>query len=327
LNTTAIVLAAGRSERMGTAKARLFLGDRRALDRVLDASQGAARTILVLNPTLPAPSGRNSGRFSVVINEHPEQGPLSSLQLALASESCPADHYLLFPVDYPLVERQVVEALVAAAAERRARVLIPTYRGRNGHPVVFAGALSSELVALAPGRTARDVLLRPGAAIEKLEVPHESVRIDMDTPFDYGRADALARRREIEERLRGARGLRIALGRTGGVLSHERHPGPSGFALSRAGLEGALSEEWQASDEREFAAALFLPTLATAFLIAAAARPLSALEVALGRAGCRELIAPSMAAHPLADEGSPAWRESPEVNGWRRDLTRTNRPR
>jgi len=324
LNTTAIVLAAGRSERMGTSKARLFLGDRRALDRVLDASQGAARTILVLNPTLPAPGGR-SGRFSVVINEHPEQGPLSSLQLALASESRPADHYLMFPVDYPLVERQVVEALVTAAAERRPRVLIPTYRGLNGHPVVFAGALSSELVALAPGRTARDVLLRPGAEIEKLEVPHESVRIDMDTPFDYGRADALARRREIEERLRNAPGLRIALGRAGGVLTHERHAGPSGFALARAKLEGALSEEWQASDEREFAAALFLPALATAFLIAATPRPLAALAVALERAGCRELIAPSLAADPPADEGSPAWREYPEVNGWRRDLARAKR--
>jgi CTP:molybdopterin cytidylyltransferase MocA len=321
LTSAAIVLAAGRAARMGVPKARLFVGEQRALDRVLAASAAAERTILVMNPSLPGPTPIGDDRLTVATNEHPERGPLSSIQIALASETRPVDHYLLFPVDYALVERDVAAQVLAAASDRRARVLIPTYRGRSGHPVAFAGALASELRALGPGRTARDVLLRDERQITRLEVPHESVHIDMDTPFDYGRVDALARRREIEARLRGGVTRRIALGRTGGVLSQDRHPVPGGLAFARMKLDGDLSEEWQVGDERESAAAIFLPVLATAFLITAGPRTLPALSGLLARAGCRELIAPSMeSVDHLAAGTSPPWRAFPEANGWRRAL-------
>jgi CTP:molybdopterin cytidylyltransferase MocA len=148
---TAIVLAAVRSERMGTSKARLFVGERRALDRVLAASEALPRRSWSEPDSAPR-RARRSGRLTVAINEHAERGPLSSLQIALASECAPGRSLSLFPVDYALVERRGRGAGRSRPRAPPRAVLIPTHGGRNGHPVVFAGALASELCARsAPG--------------------------------------------------------------------------------------------------------------------------------------------------------------------------------
>lgn len=321
MNVTAIVLAAGAARRMGAPKPFLFAGEQRVIDRVVHACAATQRVVVVLGTDAPPLAA--AARLLVTHNATPELGPISSLKIALSAAGAQADWYLMFPVDYPLVEGEDVAALLQAAASTSADVVVPLCRGRRGHPILFRGRLAPDLQGVAAERTARDVLFRDPRAVLAVDTPREQVLIDMDTPFDYGRVDAIARRRELSERLRGDARLRIVLARKRGVLAQDVFPAVDDpdFTITRLKLEGGLGEEWQVAGASEFAAAIHVAAAASAFVIATSLspRPLPVLSRALAALSCRELIAPSMAIEEPAASAQP-WLAFPEVNGWRRQL-------
>jgi CTP:molybdopterin cytidylyltransferase MocA len=77
--------------------------------------------------------------------------------------------------------------LVAAYHRTRAPVVRPVYRGRHGHPVVFARNIWPALKAAPAGEGARAVVRALGDAVCDIEVDDAGVTIDVDTPEDYRR--------------------------------------------------------------------------------------------------------------------------------------------
>jgi CTP:molybdopterin cytidylyltransferase MocA len=188
-----VILAAGASSRMGRPKALLELGGTTVLSRAIAACRhgGADGPVVVVAEGAAAieAHARELGA-DVAVNPHPERGQLSSLQAGLARLPQGADAFLLFPVDYALVEADDVRRLLAAFAARPAggRILTPTFAGRRGHPVVIDAALAPAFLALGEGATARDVI----GAHERVPVEMAADRVlhDMDTPADYERMRA-----------------------------------------------------------------------------------------------------------------------------------------
>ncbi|MFT5433543.1 MAG: CTP:molybdopterin cytidylyltransferase MocA [Myxococcota bacterium] len=113
----------------------------------------------------------------VVINPQPERGMLSSLQTGLAGVSGSA---VFTPVDLPLARCRPVEALLAAPAGHS--VVVPTYNGQSGHPVLLRRPAVDAVLNADSRASARDILAR----FDRLKIRTEEPGIcgNMNTPSD-----------------------------------------------------------------------------------------------------------------------------------------------
>lgn len=184
-----IVLAAGKSERMGSPKALLpILGTtflKHIANQIQDSKLFEIKVVLghqsneILNrlPEL---------RSVVVINEEYEKGQLSSLQKAiLAIHAGPSEGLMLFLVDHPLVQRALINELIQGFSNGRNSIVIPTFQGKRGHPVIFSRELFPNLLAAPQDQGALVVIKEYSKQILHLEWESDEILIDVDTPQDY----------------------------------------------------------------------------------------------------------------------------------------------
>jgi molybdenum cofactor cytidylyltransferase len=186
LRVAAVVLAAGKSQRMKKNKLLLGIGGRIVLDRVLSSieSSRVEEVFVVLGhrpedlmPIVDAHSAE------AVLNPDYEEGMTSSFKAGLSRVSveavflCLGDQVVLDPV---LMDRM----MDAMEADPEALVVSPVHEGRRGHPVLFKKALFSEIMGLGQGSTLKDVVERH--TDRHLEVDGDVwCTLDMDTPEDY----------------------------------------------------------------------------------------------------------------------------------------------
>ena len=189
-----VILAAGRSSRMGRPKALLrhvpsghtFVGH---LIRI--ARSAGLEPILVVGRVgehgLAAEVGRSGGVLT--LNDRADEGQLSSIQAGLtAAEAAGAGAIMILPVDVPLLSTAVLASLLKAAGTSDAPIARASYRGRHGHPVLFARAVFDELLAADRTVGARAVVRSDPGRVTEVEVDDPGVLFDLDTPDDYRRA-------------------------------------------------------------------------------------------------------------------------------------------
>jgi molybdenum cofactor cytidylyltransferase len=181
----AVVPAAGFSTRFGAAKLLADIGGlpliARTLASLLDA--GVARIVVVTREGsgLDEVDALADPRVTAVANPDPARGMFSSIQAGLTAAA--GDVVLVLPADMPFVASATVAAVAAGAAATGA-VIVPVYRGRNGHPLAIPAAVRDRLLALDPATTLKDALAAVGASRESLDVPDPGVLRDVDVPED-----------------------------------------------------------------------------------------------------------------------------------------------
>jgi molybdenum cofactor cytidylyltransferase len=190
----AIVLAAGRSSRMGRAKATLPLdnGDT-FLTRIVRTfrAAGVDDVIVVVGHEADAiaSSFAQSGlaaRF--VMNEGYDRGQLSSLVAALAVIDRPGVSAVLVTlVDVPLVSAATVRAVVERYRASRAPVVRPTSGARHGHPLLIDRSLFAALRGADPAAGAKPIVRAHASSAGDLEIEDEGAFTDIDTEEDYRR--------------------------------------------------------------------------------------------------------------------------------------------
>lgn len=186
---TAVILSAGESSRMGEPKALLPVEGQTFIERIIRAlAQAQIRDIVVI---LGHHAREISPKLSqlpvrIVINEEYKKGQLSSLQAAIRSlqgEDC--DGILVHLVDHPFVNPDLVEEMVTRFYESKSLIVVPTCKGRRGHPVIFSSKLFPELLAAPLETGAKQVVHAHRAETLEIETSEEGVVIDIDTPGEY----------------------------------------------------------------------------------------------------------------------------------------------
>ena len=189
---SAVVLAAGRSQRMGQPKMALPWGDSTVIGRVVQVlSQAGVSDILVVTGggSAAVHAALQESAARLVHNPAYAAGEmLSSLQVGLASlpEDCEAA--LVALGDQPQIQLQVVVGLLERYRSSRSALVVPSYRMRRGHPWIAARSLWPDIQVLSPPQTLRDLLQDKAGQIDYLEVDTDSILADLDTPDDYQRA-------------------------------------------------------------------------------------------------------------------------------------------
>ena len=185
-----VVPASGQSSRMGAPKALLDAGGTTFLARILDSLRGGgASPLLVVVADLGGPIAAEALRCGgeVVLNPDPAQGPISSLRAALGTLPPDPAAILFCPGDHPLFREATIRALIGEFLRARPPLLVPTFQGRRGHPVLLGRQLFPELLEAELAEGARTVVRR--YLHEGLQVPVDDPGIlaDIDTPDDYRR--------------------------------------------------------------------------------------------------------------------------------------------
>lgn len=182
-----IVLAAGRSRRMGEPKALLRFGGATFLERAVRALSGggchAVWVVVGADPEVAAAAGELGAH--VVVNAAAGAEQIDSLRLALAALPPEAEAAAVALVDVPEADAAVVRAVVDGFRRSGAPLVLPSRGGRHGHPVLFARRAWPELMAPGLAEGARSVV--HAHAADRVEVPVDSLPRDVDTPDDYRR--------------------------------------------------------------------------------------------------------------------------------------------
>lgn len=208
-----VILAAGESRRMGRPKAlipfpeHVFPASHKARHEAAAANAASATTpknsrtflchlidvmqhqragILRVVVGAHAEEIRASAKLDadeLVVNENWQRGQLSSLQAAIRSLPAGAtDGMLVCLVDHPLISAELVARLMEEFTPDKNKIVVPTFNGRRGHPVIFPATLYAELLEASEEIGARAVVRAHAADVLEIPVEEEGVVLNLNDP-------------------------------------------------------------------------------------------------------------------------------------------------
>ena len=188
----AVVLAAGRSRRMGAQVQKLLLPYAGStvighIARQL-ADSALERAYVVVGSDRDKVTDAVSGHpVEVVVNPDPKSEMLSSVRCGLRAlpDGCRA--VLLALGDQPGISPRLVNALVEAFAQSDKDIAVPTYEGRRGHPLLFSIDYRDKILGEYDEVGLRGLLRDHPEAVLEVPVPWSVVLTDLDYPEDYRR--------------------------------------------------------------------------------------------------------------------------------------------
>jgi CTP:molybdopterin cytidylyltransferase MocA len=188
-----IILSGGASRRMGTPKALLPYEGRTFLEHLLQVTNhpqiGVRRVVLGAGAQGIAES-ISLRPEEIIVNGGWEKGQLSSLHAALRTLPAGTDGMLVCLIDHPLISRDLVRDLIERFYSSRQPIVLPVYKSRRGHPVIFSSALYEELLTTSLETGARAVVWAHREEVSELHTTEEGCVLNLNDP------DALAAARE-----------------------------------------------------------------------------------------------------------------------------------
>ncbi len=191
---TGVLLAAGRSRRMGRNKLLLPFGGMPLLAHGLEALSSSSVDTVVCVLGWQAEAVRKAvvdaglqDRVDFVVNRRSTEGRSTSIQAGLAALPEETEAALFLPADVPMVRAVDVDAVAEAYRESAAPIVAAVDRsGEPSHPVLFARACFPQLMALAGDVGGRRLIEERWDEVEKVTLDGPDP-FDVDTPGDYGR--------------------------------------------------------------------------------------------------------------------------------------------
>ena len=183
----AVVLAAGRSSRMGGPNKLLAEIGGRPLVRIVaeEALASRARPVVVV-------TGHQHERVETALagvpmtcvhNPHFADGLGTSLKTAIAALPADVDGAVVCLGDMPQVDAALIDRLIGVIdPDKGALVAVPTIDGKRGNPVVWSRRFFPDLMAVEGDAGARHLIGRYAEAVVEVPVSGKAALIDIDTP-------------------------------------------------------------------------------------------------------------------------------------------------
>jgi len=186
-NIAAIILAAGRSTRMGGPNKLLAeLGGKTLVRTVTEqalASRASGVTVVTGHQAAEVEKSLTGLNVKFVRNPDFAAGLASSVKAGIAAVPESADGAVICLGDMPLIDAHLIDRLIDAFAPDRGNLIaVPVSDGRRGNPVLWSRRFFSELMALDGDIGARHLIARHSEAVAEVPVEGFGAFLDIDTP-------------------------------------------------------------------------------------------------------------------------------------------------
>jgi molybdenum cofactor cytidylyltransferase len=183
----AIVLAAGRSTRMGAANKLLAdIGGKPMVRRAVEAALGsAASPVLVVTGHQEADvrAALAGLEVSFVQNPHYAVGLSSSLKVGIRATAKSADGVLVLLGDMPQITAAHLDRLIAAfASDKGSAIIVPTHAGKRGNPVLWPRDIFGGMLQLEGDAGAKRLLAAHASRVHEVGLGTDAIFADVDTP-------------------------------------------------------------------------------------------------------------------------------------------------
>ncbi len=185
----AILLAAGRSRRMGAFKPLLAFGGSTVIECCINNLRAAGVDEIVVVVAHRAEDVQQQLKeydVRFVLNQNPDSEMSASIALGVEQVSSNAKGLFVALADHPAVPPEVIRILIDEW-KRGATLVQPEHAGRGGHPVLIDLAYRDELLNLDPAQGLRALFTAHREQVRRVPVESAYVARDMDTWEDYRR--------------------------------------------------------------------------------------------------------------------------------------------
>ena len=186
----AILLAAGLSERMGAAnKMQLPVDGEPLLRRSVRTLLGASIDHIVVVLGYQHETTRamiDDLPLSIVVNQDYQSGQMTSVHCGLRALDDSYDGIVIALGDQPALDSVDIDRLVDAFVTRPGgEVVIPTYQGARGNPIVISGDSRANIVADHRNLGCRKFIENNPERVHRVEMSNPAFFTDLDTPREY----------------------------------------------------------------------------------------------------------------------------------------------
>jgi molybdenum cofactor cytidylyltransferase len=183
-----ILLAAGKSERMGRNKLLMPFEGGTVIGRTLDNLQAsrAGEIVVVLGARAQEMGAAIGNRpVSLVLNPNYTRGMSTSLITGLQMVSKQAKYALVALGDQPFVTPQTYDKLIDAALNTEKGILVPVYQKQRGNPILIHAGYFPEIMHFSGDVGGRELLTQYPDDLLEVKVADEGVIINVNTPDEY----------------------------------------------------------------------------------------------------------------------------------------------
>lgn len=183
-----LILAAGESRRMGQPKMLLPYAGATIIETVAGTalSSPAEQVVVVLGAL--EDKIRNAIAHlpvAIAVNRDFHLGMLSSIQCGIRMLMPEPGAVLLMLGDQPTVPVAAIESVIAAWRASDKSIVLPTFGGRRGHPLLIDLRYRDEILRLDPSAGMRALLTSYAGDVLEVPVDTSAILMDIDTPEDY----------------------------------------------------------------------------------------------------------------------------------------------
>lgn len=185
---SAILLAAGKSTRMGKPKQLMPFGESTILEQTVDNFLGSevGEVIVVIGHKAEEVREILAAKpVKLVVNPDYEQGMSTSIIIGLKAVDNQAEAIMLALGDQPLIDSRTINQVIDEFDKQGKGVAVPTYQGKRGHPVIFDMKYKGELLKISGDIGGKEIIRKHLDDVIEVAVRSEGICIDIDTADSY----------------------------------------------------------------------------------------------------------------------------------------------
>lgn len=184
-----ILLAAGESRRMGGVNKLMLPVDGQPLLRrtvlTLQASRLTELVVVLGHQMEEARRVLQGLEVRTIYNAEYREGQMSSVHRGLEALSRPCDGVMICLTDQPLLTTRDIDALIDAYTRSGGAILVPTYEGRRGNPIVLAVAQREQILGGGRNLGCKKLIENNPELVTTVAMDNDHFVVDLDTPEDY----------------------------------------------------------------------------------------------------------------------------------------------
>jgi molybdenum cofactor cytidylyltransferase len=202
---SAILLGAGESRRMKVNKLSLPWGRESVFEHCFNTllRSRVGEVIVVLNKQnegmkrqFEKRSASTTQKVKVTFNPYYKRGISTSIRQGLQVMDPRSEGILISLADQPFLKTRTINVLLRAFHERKEEIVVPSFQGMKGHPVIFHRKYEKELLKLRGDMGGSPILLKYSKQVKTIPVRSEGVIKDIDTREEYLKALRMRRGRD-----------------------------------------------------------------------------------------------------------------------------------